>query len=253
MFPEERKREILKQLQRDGKVRNLDLSKGLNVSEPTIRKDIADLDQEGLLIRTHGGAIHIESTSQEPHFSEKRDTSHTQKEEIARLAIGMIRPNTTILLDSGTTTYEIAKALGDSPITVVTNSLDIAQLLEGKQNIEVIVLGGTMRWHTRALVGSLTNSILRRLTVDIAFIGANAISEKGFSTPNLIEAETKSHMIRSAKRPYIVSDASKIGESSFVQFADFSELAGLIIAGDVPKDFADFCEKSEFEMIQKEI
>jgi DeoR family fructose operon transcriptional repressor len=249
MFPEERKREILKLLQQHGKVRNLDLSKILGVSEPTIRKDIADLDQENLVIRTHGGAILNESTSKEPNFSDKRDTSHDQKEAIAKLAISLIKPNNTLLLDSGTTTYEIANLLGDIPLTIVTNSLDIAQLLESKPNCEVIVIGGTMRWHTRALVGPIANVTLQRLHVDLAFIGTNAINQQGFSTPNLLEAETKSHMIKASKRAYIVCDSSKIGSTSLIQFASFKELSGLITDQLVPEDFKEHCLTRDFNLL----
>lgn len=252
MFPEERKREILLTLQAVGKVKNLELAKALGVSEPTIRKDIADLDQEGLLIRTHGGAIPVETSALERGFSQKKSEGHAQKQAIAQVAMTLVRPGSTILLDSGTTTLEIAKQLGDFPVTVVTNSLDIAQSLEVKQLVEVIVLGGTMRWHTRALVGPLTHMLLSRLACDLAFIGTNAIGNNGFSTPNVVEAETKMHMIQAAKRSFIVADASKIGERSFVQFADFTGVSGLITDGPVPEDFTEKCKALDFDVLSQE-
>ncbi len=130
MFATERKRAILDLLEKQGKVKVIELSETFDVSEPTIRRDIKELDEKGMLIRTHGGAIAREEGEHEPSFHEKQDKYFKEKESIGKLAAGLVNEGDTILLDSGTTTLQIAKELMVKNITVVTNSLDIAYELE---------------------------------------------------------------------------------------------------------------------------
>ncbi|MBF4692564.1 DeoR/GlpR family DNA-binding transcription regulator [Fusibacter ferrireducens] len=249
MFAEERKREILRILNEKGKVRNFNLSQIFSVSEPTIRKDISELDEQKLLIRTHGGALAINANQDEPTFVEKKDKYHKEKDFIGRLAASLIKDHDIVILDSGTTTVEIAKHITAKHITVITNSLNVAQSLENKNDIELIVTGGIMRWNTMAMVGPMTEKALTGIHADIAFVGTNGISEKGFSTPNLIESETKSMMLGKATKKFIVSDSSKIGKTNLSIFASLSDVDGIITDVGIDENFIDYFESMDVDVL----
>ncbi|MBS7525453.1 DeoR/GlpR transcriptional regulator [Fusibacter paucivorans] len=251
MFAEERKREILRLLHMNGKVRNLELAQKFAVSEPTIRKDISELEEQHLLIRTHGGAMAIDEGEWEPTYIEKSDRYQEEKRTIGFLAAMMIKDHDVVILDAGTTTVEIAKRIKAKHFTVITNSLDVANVLENNPDCEIIMTGGMMRWKTHALVGPLADKNLQTLSADIAFIGTNGISKDGFSTPNLIEAETKATMIKRARRNFIVSDNNKFGHVSLAYFADLTEVDGIITDQSPNKEFFELFEKSGVDLIMK--
>lgn len=251
MFAEERKREILRLLNEQGKVRNLELSQMFSVSEPTIRRDISELDEQKLLIRTHGGAISIHISEGEPTFIEKSDQYHDEKSTIGEQAAALVKDNDIVILDSGTTTVEIARRLQAKHITVITNSLDVAAVLESNSQCELIVTGGIMRWNTRAMVGAITDRALAGFHADIAFVGANGVSEKGFSTPSMMEGETKASMLKSADKKFIVSDSSKIGKTHLSVFASMADVDGLITDQGVDEKFLAYCESKDLDVIMK--
>jgi Transcriptional regulators of sugar metabolism len=195
MFNEERKKEILSAISDKGNVKVSELSKAYNVSEVTIRKDLQELEEEGLVKRVHGGAVLDHSIKFEPTFSEKADKFINEKSIIGKAAAALIEDGDTIALDAGTTTLQVAKHITARNLTVVTNSLDIAVELAEKQNIEVIVVGGILRLETRALVGPVADMALDNIRVDKAFVGTNGISlNYGLTTPNIIEAQTKNSL-----------------------------------------------------------
>lgn len=251
MFAEERKREILRILSQEQKVKTLALSQIFGVSEPTIRRDISELEEQGLLIRTHGGAIGIDSREQEPSFNEKIDRYSLEKYEIAKLAAGLIKDHDTVLLDSGTTTVAIARAIRAKNLTVLTNSLDVAEALEENPEVEIVVIGGQMRWNTRALVGTIAERTLEQFRVNIAFVGTNGFDESSFMTPNLIEAQTKRKMIDIADRAFIVADSSKCGKSQLCVFAALTDVNGIISDENLPESYISHCEGKEVEVIVK--
>lgn len=216
MFSEERQKQIAELLNEKSSIKVSELSKIFNASESTIRRDLQDMEVKGLLIRTHGGAISGNGTNFEPSFSEKEAEHRDEKVAIAKAAAGIIEDGDTIILDSGTTTIEIARNIPSFNITVITNSIDIAAELSNKDNVELIVTGGAMRNKTRAMVGHMAESTLKNFRVDKAFIGANGISiEEGVTTPNFNEAHTKKEMINVSNKVILVADNSKFNEVSF--------------------------------------
>lgn len=251
MFAEERKREILRLISQQKKVKTLELSQIFSVSEPTIRRDINELEEQGLLIRTHGGALALDHTEVEASYSEKKDRFSCEKEEIGILAAALIKDHDTVLLDSGTTTLAIAKALKARQITVLTNSLDIAVALEEKPEVDIVVLGGQMRWNTRALVGPIPEKVLEGFRVNLAFVGANGFNEKGFMTPNLVEAQTKRKMIEIADRAFVVADSHKYGKTQLCVIATLDQVSGIISDHRLDEAFISFCEANEVHVIVK--
>lgn len=251
MFAEERKREILRLLNIQKKVKTLELSQLFNVSEPTIRRDINEMDEQGLLVRTHGGALSIDQSEMEPSFSEKIERFHQEKHDIGILAAGLIKDHDTVVLDSGTTTVAIAKNIKAKQVTVITNSLDVAAVLQENEEVELIVTGGQMRWNTRAMVGSLTEKALSAFRVNLAFVGTNGFNENGFMTPNMTEAQTKKKMIDIADRVFIVADSSKYGKTQLCVVAALNGVNGIISDAQLPADFIAHCEQNEIDVIVK--
>lgn len=228
MFAEERKAEILQLVKLDNPVTVTSLSQRFGVSESTIRRDLQELEDNGLIQRTHGGAISVQ-TGLELSFQEKEIRFLPEKQQIATLAASLVNDGETVLLDSGTTTIEIARLLRSKRITVTTNSMDIAQVFSEDTRVETVLLGGTLRKNTRSLVGYLTNDALRRMYFDKVFLAANGIDvEFGITTPNLTEAETKHYMLKAGKEKIVVADCSKIGQKSLCRICGLENIDMLI-------------------------
>ncbi|HMM19852.1 MAG TPA: DeoR/GlpR family DNA-binding transcription regulator [Selenomonadales bacterium] len=224
MFAEERKAEILQIVKAGTPVKVGVLSRRFGVSESTVRRDLQELEDNGLIQRTHGGAISIYSGF-EPSFQEKEIRFLAEKQQIAVLAAQLVTEGETVLLDSGTTTLEIARLLRGRKITVATNAMDIAQVFSDDAGVETVLLGGTLRKNTRSLVGYITNDTLRRMYFDKVFLAANGVDAVlGITTPNLSEAETKRCMLQAGKEKILVADHSKIGQRSLCRVCSLAEI-----------------------------
>ena len=232
MFVEERKIKILEFINEHKKATVATLCDRFYVSGATIRNDLRDLEAANLLVRTHGGAMVKTKTGFELTTSQKQVCNLEQKQSIARTAIQLIEDGDTILLDTGTTTLELAKLLFPKrDITVVTNDLPIALLLEEADTFKVVFMGGLIRegFHCTVTYGNLNREMLSGLTVDKAFMGTNSFSlENGASTPDISHAETKKLMISIALKVILLCDSSKLGKTSFAQFARLEEIDLLV-------------------------
>lgn len=248
MFAEERKAEILQLIESGKPVKVGDLSQRFEVSESTIRRDLQELENGGLIQRTHGGAISVQS-SFELSYQEKEIRAIEEKRKIAKAAAELVKEGETVFLDTGTTTLQIAYALRGKAITVATNSMDLAQVFADDAKVEVVMLGGILRKPTRSLVGYLTNEMLSRLHFDKVFLAANAVDpELGVSTPNLSEAETKRHMVRAGKEVILVVDHSKLWEKALGQICRLDEI-NLLLTDD-GLDEADVKRLSQYVQVQ---
>lgn len=229
-FVEERKREILEYVTARLKASVGELCAKFGVSSATMRSDLRDLEQGGLLVRTHGGAMVKDKARFEPDAKEKVDRRSDEKRTIALLAIERIEDGDTIVLDTGSTTLELAALLGAKrDVTVLTNDLEIALRLEEHPSATVHLLGGTVRKRFHCTVGSRAEEHLEGLTVDKAFMGANAFSvEKGASTPDLQTAGLKRLMLSISNKAYLLVDSSKLGKDSFANFAAPGEIDCII-------------------------
>jgi DeoR family fructose operon transcriptional repressor len=250
MFAEERKSKIIERLNKYGKVKVCDLSQRYEVSEVTIRRDLQELEEDKLIKRVHGGAVLNDNTKFEPTFSEKIDKFYDEKESVGRLAASMIVDGDTVALDAGTTTLSIARYIVAKNITVLTNSVDIAYELAKKQDVEVIVTGGTLRWETRAMVGPVADNTLKNFRVDKAFIGTNAICIiNGLSTPNIIEANTKREMIRIAKQTIVVCDHTKFNSVSFAKIVDLDSVDIIITDNKLDTELLEKFEEKDVKIM----
>jgi len=223
MFVEERKQRILERIETQRKVTVAELCERFHVSSATIRSDLRDLEAAGLLVRTHGGAMVKTKTGLEQDMVQRGTQHLAEKRRVAERALELIEDGDTIILDTGTTTLELARLLGSRrDLTVVTNDLAIALALEAIESVRVLLVGGLMRrnYHCTVIHGSTGKDLLAGLSVDKAFMACNSFSvEKGASTPDLTHAETKKLMMSIAAKVILLFDASKLGRTSFAQFA----------------------------------
>ncbi len=251
LFSEQRKQKILELLAREQSVRVSELCLLLRASPASIRRDLQELDEAGLLSRTHGGAVDSRMAAFEPSLAEKEDRRRAEKRAIARVAAGLIQEGDTILLDAGSTTLEIARLLRQARgVTVLTNALNIALELMAAE-IEVTLTGGTLRRKTQSLVGPITENVLAGLHVDKLFLATNGLDlKKGLTTPNVTEAQSKRAMIESAREVIVVADHSKFGCVAFSRVCELGRVHRLVTDAGAPADFIKAAGKLGIQVIQ---
>jgi DeoR/GlpR family transcriptional regulator of sugar metabolism len=214
MLARQRQELILEQVRSNGGVRVSDLVESLGVSDMTVRRDIEALARRGLVARVHGGATSAATASvQELSFPLRSSYRAAEKEAIARAAAGLVEPGASVAVSGGTTTHAVAAELSKlENLTVVTNSLPVAELLHRQGTGTSVVLTGGERNPSDALVGPVAVGALRTLHVDWLFLGVHGVDARaGFTTTNLLEAETDRALIASARRVVVTADSSKWG------------------------------------------
>lgn len=231
----QRRTRLLEEVARAGSVRVSDLTAVLGVSEMTVRRDIDRLGREGLLHKVHGGATAVRSrSSAEAGFRASTLRMPEAKEAIARAAVRLVEQGQTVALGAGTTTWALAhQLLQVDDLTVVTNSVHIADVLRGKH--EAVILGG-VRTPGDALVGPVTDQVLRGLHVDVAFVGCHGFSAAGVTAPSLAEAETSRGFVRAAGRLVVLADSAKWGRVGLMAYADLSQLDVLVSDDGLPQE-----------------
>lgn len=229
-FKEERWREILRLLAEHGRIRVGHLAEQLAVSEATVRRDLEAMQAQGMLQRTHGGAMLPRPTAFEISFDESQSRALAEKSAIGRRAAALVQEGESIIIESGSTTLEMARCLGSlQKLTVLTNSLAISKELAVNDGIDIIVLGGTLRRQSASLVGPWVSDMLRNVRVDKAFLGGNGISlEFGISAPNVFTAETRKAMITAARMRVALADHSKLGIETLYRVAPLDALDTLV-------------------------
>jgi len=241
MLARHRQSLILQAVRNDGSARVSDLTQQLGVSDMTIRRDLEVLAKDGLVEKVHGGAVLPGSHGgHEPGFEDKLVLERPEKTSIARAAAGLVRPGTAIAIAAGTTTFALAQCLLDVPgLTVVTNSLRVANLFSGNHSPDVasVVLTGGMRTASDALVGPVADLTIASLHFDTLFLGCTGLDpEVGLSTPNLAEAETNRALIKVARRVVVLADHTKWGVVSLASFAPVEKINVLVTDVLLPSD-----------------
>ena len=241
MLARHRQSLILQAVRSDGSARVSDLTQQLGVSDMTIRRDLEVLARDGLVEKVHGGAVLPGShNAHEPGFEDKLVLERPEKTTIARAAAGLVRPGTAIAISAGSTTFALAQCLLDVPgLTIVTNSLRVANLFSGNRGPEsaAVVLTGGMRTSVDALVGPVADLTIRSLHFDTVFLGCTGIDpEVGFTTPNLAEAETNRAFIKVARRVVVLADHAKWGVVSLASFAKLEDVHVLVTDSVLPPE-----------------
>jgi DeoR family transcriptional regulator of aga operon len=250
LLNEERRRAILEILNREGRVLVLDLAKRFETSQVTIRKDLEELHAHGVIHRTHGGALPArEGALEDPTLREKEKLHRKEKLRIAEAAARLVQEGQVVILDSGTTTTAIARALRHfQNLTIVTNAVNIAAELSGTA-VEVILTGGTLRKNSFSLVGPIAEETLHRLNADLLFLGVDGFDVYyGLSTPNLLEAKVNRVMVEVAKRTVAACDSSKFGRRSLSLIAPPQALHEVITDRGAPKSDVKALKKAGIEV-----
>lgn len=248
-----RKEQILNILKEKKSVRILDLSKQLKVSRETVRKDIMEMEEEGLLKKTYGGAV-LDEVNAETDYERRRAENEVKKESIAERAYQFIEPGDTIYLDYGTSTYALAKKLVDfEDLTVVTNSIPIVNVLIHSPGIQLIILGGSVRKNEDSLFGTFGLNNAKEIFVDLGFFGCAGIDIKsGVTNYHMGEIEISKVMVHHSKTVILLADDTKFGKSALYKTSDLDDL-DIVITTDIKElEVEEEFSTYSFEIIKTE-
>jgi DeoR family transcriptional regulator of aga operon len=247
----ERRLFIMKLLEKNEQVDVSALSKSLNVSEVTIRKDLRYFEGKNMLIRSRGGAIKHSMVDSDLSINERSRHHSKLKQKIGSAAAGLINDGETILLDSGTTIMELVKHLPKQiEITVITNAIDIAYRLAEYPRIKVIVPGGLLRKNSLSLVGEQAAKAFRDYFSDKCFIGADGIDlEKGLYTLNIEEAHLSRINIENSKKVIVLVDSSKFQRKGIMNFASLSEVNVIVTDSGIPQEYSKLLSGMKVELL----
>jgi DeoR/GlpR family transcriptional regulator of sugar metabolism len=234
---DERRAKLLELIRRKGFASLPVLAEEMEVSESTVRRDLSQLEQEGAARRTHGGVFYTGPSPSLPHFDRRQLEQWDQKKAIADAAAGLIDDGDTILLDGGSTTYELARLLVGRSLQVVTNSLPIANLFLSDPNTDVIVLGGYVHGRSGAIHGRYTDEMLRTLNVRRAVLSAAGVTDRGVFNSNLLLVETEKAMMRAADEVILVADSSKYGHQSLALVCSLAEINAFVVDDALPDEW----------------
>lgn len=234
----ERRTKILELIEKNGQVAVGDLSRRFKTSEVTIRNDLKDLNQRGLVRRAHGGAVKLAMVSGDPSLQIKAELHSDEKRRIGSAAAALIHDGESIILDSGTTTQQIARQIKDKKdLKVITNGLNVAMELFGAKDIQLILLGGVVRQNSLSAVGHFAEAMLKQLSADKLFLAVDACDvEFGLSTPNLEESQVNQAMVRIAKEKILVADSSKFGKRSLSRIVPVNAIDTVITDRALPAE-----------------
>jgi DeoR family fructose operon transcriptional repressor len=229
MLAETRRRSLLDLITRQGYATLDELVTVLGVSESTIRRDLEALDLAGSIKRTHGGAVYTGEVRSMPAFDERTETAATEKRAIGMAAAALLKDGDTVLLDGGTTTLEVARALIGRRVQVVTNSLPIAQLLASSQQTDLILIGGYIYPRTGVALGPLAIATMQSIRVRTAILGAGGVVAEGIYNSNSLLVETERQMMSCGQEVMIVADHTKFGRLALARLCGLDEVDQVVV------------------------
>lgn len=229
MFEEERKIQILNILDREKSQTIAYLSNYFHVSPSTIRRDLTSMEEAGLIKRTHGGAILVEWLKEDMNFVQKKTKNYDLKNAIGKQAAGLVRDGEVIAINASTITTLMAEHLTAKNLTVVTNSLNILNVLREQSRYQIIVLGGIYMANAQTIEGLTTTDQIKQLNFNKTFLGANDVDlEFGISSAGELEAKSKIAMIHQSKEVFFLCEHTKFDRSSLFKISDLKDAAGVI-------------------------
>ena len=229
MLAAERHHQILEALKERGSLRTKEVASDLDVTDETIRKDFELLEHQGLLVRSHGGAIPSKRVIRELSLTERQLINREAKSAIAKAAAQRIQPGETIFIDASSTALTITQYLPSFHHTVITNAHDVVGALADVENIDLICTGGLLERRSRSMIGLVAERTLHRYNIHRMFFSGNGLDlERGVSEGNSRQAAFKEHVIAAAEDVCLLADDSKIGARSAFFFAQCSQLTSLV-------------------------
>ena len=240
LLPIQRRNRIAEFLHHHGAVTLQQLTEALHVSLSTLRRDLDALAEEGVVERTHGGAIlkHQQYSTFEPHISAARDLSPREKRLVGAAAAAALIPGQSVIFDSGSTVLEAARAVVARKIEIVavTNDIEIAQILNASPLIQVHVFGGQLRPGSNTLLGEQVQQSARNIRADVLFFGAHAVTDNVVSETSAEVAAVKRTLMKSATSCRLLVDASKFRPRVFMTVCEITDVAEVITDASVPQE-----------------
>ncbi|QDP40339.1 DeoR/GlpR family DNA-binding transcription regulator [Radiobacillus deserti] len=253
MYQEERIISIMNYLKKHNRISVENICSLFNVSRDTARRDLVKLEELGEIVRTRGGAILPSSPSQPvADYTSRLKVGSHQKKEIGRKAASLVKPGDKIILDASTTVQSCAEQIGPVPCTIITNSINQADILSSNHVANIFLLGGMLEKQHRFLYGASVLEKLSSYYVDKAFIGVVGISEQGLTIAQEEDGMVKRKVIQQAKQVIVLADHTKIGVTDFYQFATLDEVDLLITDQTPDKYFQDLLEANHVELLVTE-
>lgn len=251
VFADERQARIAEHVSVRGRARIGELAQIFGVTEPTIRKDLSALQEQGLLKRTHGGALAIHPNV-DRELAGRQTANPAAKDAIARACLGLLHNGDSVFLDSGTTVESLARALAEDSrglrLSVLTSSLGVALSLADVRNIDCVLLGGQVRRVDGSLVGPLALENLQRFTFSAAFLGVSGFSELGVSVGSLAEAAIEEAVIERARRVIVPIDQTKVGATDFARVCDLEQV-DVVVMDETSPAVRELCAAYDIELV----
>lgn len=226
-----------------------ELVKELGVSESTVRRDLDALEEQGSAKRTHGGVLYSGGIPRLAEFDDRQPTNWAAKRAIAATAATLIEDGETVLLDGGTTTYEVARLLVGRSLQVVTNSLPVANLFASESRTDLVLLGGYVSPRTGVCLGPYANELLGRLHVTTTVLSAAGIAEEGLFNAHLLLAETEQAMLKAASRVMVVADSSKFGRKSLTLVSGLEAIDIFVSDDGLPQRWRDIVDTAPAQLL----
>jgi DeoR/GlpR family transcriptional regulator of sugar metabolism len=214
-----------------------DLADELSVSESTVRRDVDYLEEMGTAKRTHGGVFYTGPSPQLPHFRQQHGEQFAKKQMIAASAAAMIEDGDVVILDGGSTTFELARLLVGRPIQVVTNSLPVANLFMASNSGDLIFVGGYVHLRTGVSLGPYANDMLARLNARRAFLSVAGVNDRGYFNSNLLLVETERAMLRAADESVVLVDSTKFGRQSLALLCEIGDVTSVVVDHEITEDW----------------
>lgn len=214
-----------------------DLATELQVSESTVRRDLDHLEETGAAQRTHGGVFYTGPSPKLAHFEQRQSSQWDRKRQIATHAERLIDDGDTIMLDGGSTTYELAQLLVSRPLQVVTNSLPVANLFTSSDSADLVLIGGYVHTRTGVSIGPYANEMIRDLNVRRAVLSVAGVHDDGYYNSNLLLVETEREMMKAADEVIVVADSTKFGRKSLAHLCDLGEINTLVVDNGISEDW----------------
>jgi len=246
---EERRSRLLELVRSKGFASLPELAEVLRVSESTIRRDLDQLESSGTARRTHGGVFYAGSSPALPHFDEHQPAQWGKKRQIAHRTVELIQNGDSLLLDGGSTTYEVARLLVGRPLQIVTNSLPVANLFASDANSDLVLLGGYVYPRTGVSLGPHTNEMLARLNVRKTILSVAGINERGCYNSNLLLVETERAMMRAAEEVLVVADSTKFGHQSLAHLCNLESIHKLVVDAGITDDWKIRLQEADMEVL----
>lgn len=218
------------------------LADSLDVSESTIRRDLEQLEQAGDAKRTHGGVFWTGEPATMRIFESRRDTQWPAKVAIGAMAADLIEDHDTILLDGGSTTYELARQLVGRPLQVVTNSLPIAHVLSSSEVTDLVMIGGCVQGQRGVAIGPMTDAMIATINVSKAFLSVAGITDRGYFNSDMMLVQSEKAMLAAADQAIVVADSSKFGKVSLSRLCGLEDVHAVVTDSAVDSHWKDILE-----------